>query len=659
MLLGCIFLPFISGTIKKILLTIVVSATLTLSSNAQRVTLHEEFTGENCNSCATINPAFWSLCDGGTNPDVLIHIAYMSPLPSPGTFYMQDQGASDQRIAYYGVSTAPYGMYDGHVPDPSCGSYPGNPSCFIQADINSEAAKPDSFSMAVTNQWNTTYDSVITIVTMTAHNKWIGLVPKLYVALVENVDFGTAPGSNGEKYFEHVVRAMYPSALGTALIDTFQADTTIADTFTNLVPAYVDKSASPFVVAWIQDDATQAIAQAAQGAPLPKIPVDATLTAVTSPGNLVCVPGGTYGIAHTATLVNNGTTTITSATIYYQIDSGSLTPYTWTGTLAATASTAIAMPVATVSVGADVFHTIYDSVTALNGTTDENPSLAAGSTYFFVENSAGSPIPFGTSFENPADTSYYATDYLNDDNTWHLYWSGTATSLAYNGIYAEGAILLDCTSGESNVLLLPEVSLTTPAEESIDFWMAYAQQDSSSNDELEVVYSTDCGTNWTPIWSVSGSAMATMPADASHVAVPTSPSQYAWRGIGLEGVPAGNVMLGFMFRQEGGNSIWIDDIYVHVPTAVQNVANVTGNINLYPNPAKDETTLSFNLSASSEVQVNIVDALGRTIQVVAEGNMNAGSHTYKINTLSLANGIYNIAIHSESGMSTKRLSVIK
>ena len=652
------FLPFIPNTIKKILLTLVACATLTLSVQAQRVTLHEEFTGENCDSCAAVNPAFWSLCDGGTNPSVLIHIAYMSPIPSSGTFYMQDKIVSDQRLSYYAVSAAPYGMYDGHVPDATCGSYAGNPSCFSQADINAEAAKPDSFSMTATNSWNATYDSVITIVTMTSHNKWTGAQPRLRVALVENVNFGTAPGSNGEKYFEHVVRAMYPNASGT-VIDTFVADTTIIDTLIGAVPPYVDKSGSPFIVAWIQDDATYAIAQAVQAAPLPKIPLDAALTAVNNPGDIVCAPGGTYGITHTVTLLNNGTTTITSATIYYKIDSGSLTPYIWSGSLAATASTAVVMPTATVTLGADVFHTIYDSVTALNGITDANPLLAAGSTYFFTENSTGSPVPFGTSFENPADTSYYATDYQNDGNTWNLYWSGSSTSLAHDGIYAEGVILMACIPGEKNILVLPEVALTAPAGVALDFYEAYAQQDTGSNDILEVVYSTDCGTTWTPVWSMSGSELATMPADATHVAVPTSPSQYRRLAAGLGSIPAGNVMLGFRFTQDGGNAIWIDDINIHVATAIRNLANAASDIKLYPNPAGNETTLSFNLSTPSNVRIEIVDELGRTISVVADNKMNTGTNKLIINTEAMPGGIYSVVMQNESGRSTKRLSVIK
>ena len=626
------------------------------------MTLYEEFSGENCDSCATINPAFWFFCDGGSNPNKLIHITYMSPIPSAGTLYLQDQVVSDTRIAYYDITAAPNGIYDGYMPDLGChgGIDPGYPSCFTQADVDSEAAIPDSFIMTVTNSWNATYDSVICIVRMTTNTKWTATLPRLRIALVENVDFGTAPGNNGEKYFEHVVRDMYPGPLGINLDHTFAADTTIIDTVIGAVPAYVDKSGSPFVVAWIQNDANKFVSQAAQAIPLPKIPLDATITAVNSPANIKCEPAGTYTFAHSATLLNSGSTPLTSATIYYKVDSGTLSSYTWTGILAATSTTAVVMPTATVSVGADVYHTIYDSVAVLNGTTDINPDAAAASTYFFIENSTGAAIPFGTSFENPDDTSYYATDYLNDGNTWSVYWSGTASpSLAHTGNYAIGAALLDFPQGEKNILALPEIDIPLTGPIGITFWEAYAQQDSSSDDTLEVVYSTDCGATWTSIWNMSGSPMATLAASTTSIEIPITPSQYAERFVSLGSLPAGNVIPGFRFTQEGGNSIWIDDINVHVTTAIQNLANTPTNINIYPNPAKDETMLSFYLPASSNIQVQVVDELGRTVSIVANDNMNAGVHNININTYSLSNGIYNITLRSESGVFTKLLSIIR
>jgi len=51
---------------------------IAFSASAQtRMTLHEEFTGENCPPCASTNPAFWALCN--SNSDKVIHITYMCP----------------------------------------------------------------------------------------------------------------------------------------------------------------------------------------------------------------------------------------------------------------------------------------------------------------------------------------------------------------------------------------------------------------------------------------------------------------------------------------------------------------------------------------------------------------------------------------------------
>ena len=72
---------------KKTLLTLAIAQAVAFGAFAQRMTLHEEFTGENCGPCASTNPGFWALCDTAPNVPKLIHISYMAPIPSPGWYY--------------------------------------------------------------------------------------------------------------------------------------------------------------------------------------------------------------------------------------------------------------------------------------------------------------------------------------------------------------------------------------------------------------------------------------------------------------------------------------------------------------------------------------------------------------------------------------------
>ncbi len=70
----------------------------------------------------------------------------------------------------------------------------------------------------------------------------------------------------------------------------------------------------------------------------------------------------------------------------------------------------------------------------------------------------------------------------------------------------------------------------------------------------------------------------------------------------------------------------------------------TTNVDLYPNPAQNRTTLSYTLSSSSNVTLNIFDMNGRLVSSLDKGNQGAGLHTQEISLNSLNKGVYMIQI---------------
>ena len=631
---------------KKILLTVAALATTMLTVQAQRLTLHEEFTGENCGPCAATNPSFWSLCDGSGNPANLIHITYMEPIPSSGWYYMRTQALSDARANYYAIPFAPDGRYDGGIPDATASS-PGHPGYFSQSDIDAEVARPDSFSATVSSVWNATFDSIVSTVTVTCATAWTGgSTVYLRVALAETNDFAISPGSNGEVHFEHVVQAMYPNALGTLLPGTWAAGDTHTYTITGAVPSFVDKAGSPNIVIWMQNDATQEIQVAAQTVPL-TISLDAALTS--SPATF-CVSGASGSVAPVVTLKNTATTVLTSATIYYKIDGGTLMSQAWSGSLAAGSTTNVTLTAATITTGA---HTLYDSVAMPNGVADINPVNNASSTAILVQSTTSNPLPLATGFEGSLPANWAFFDANGNGENWAI---ASATNHISGGTKAAKHDNYDYPSGEVNYCILP--TPTIAGTTTLDFWVAYAQY-STENDQLEVVYSTDCGTTWTSVYSKEGTALSTAAATTSAF----SPTAAQWRGetVDLSSVPTGS-MIAFRATSNFGNNLFIDDVNMHAGAStlgVQQVANSSTAISVYPNPAKDEATLSFSLQAQSNVQIQIVDGLGRTLNTIANETMNEGAHSVVINTSDLASGVYNVMIHTAEGTYTHRLSVVK
>lgn len=81
-------------------------------------------------------------------------------------------------------------------------------------------------------------------------------------------------------------------------------------------------------------------------------------------------------------------------------------------------------------------------------------------------------------------------------------------------------------------------------------------------------------------------------------------------------------------------------------------------VNLYPNPANNETVLSFNATGTN-TKVFITDALGKVIATIHDGMLSDGMHSININTANLISGTYFINILSNNKIQTRILNVIK
>ncbi len=87
--------------------------------------------------------------------------------------------------------------------------------------------------------------------------------------------------------------------------------------------------------------------------------------------------------------------------------------------------------------------------------------------------------------------------------------------------------------------------------------------------------------------------------------------------------------------------------------------NVIGLHQNYPNPFNASTQISYELSVSSEVKLDIYDILGRHIATLEDGTQPAGSHQVVWNADELASGVYFYKLQANDYNDTKRLLLIK
>jgi Pregnancy-associated plasma protein-A len=234
----------------------------------------------------------------------------------------------------------------------------------------------------------------------------------------------------------------------------------------------------------------------------PPNPSDASITDIFAPSGDNCV--GT--ITPSVQLRNRGGSSLTSATISYKIDNGTATTFAWTGTLAAGASTTVALPGFSSTLGQ---HTFKAYSTLPNGVADPYPFSDTSAIDFVVSNGI-----------MPNYTQDFEASSFPPDNRWNIVNGGNtcyrwtaASGVSATGVYTNNIAQVPCFGNANTadiedfytpIFLVPcnATALT------FKFDVAYRKRVAGSNDRLQVDISTDCGATWTNIYNKSGNTVA-------------------------------------------------------------------------------------------------------------------------------------------------------
>lgn len=237
---------------KKLLL-LLSAGIFTINVQAQRVTLIEDASGENCGPCASAIGPTESLI-ASTNGGALL-IGYMVDIPTGGTLYNTTKSFIIPRKSYYGINYAPNVRINGREPNPGA-QYPGLPGYLTKAMIDGDNATAPPIDIVTTHEWISGDDSVKVTVEITATNADYNpsLGTRLQIILTEDLHFTTPPGSTSQKDFNHTARQLFPGNNWTGTtITTIKKGETKTFTYTEAKQSYVDASNDIHVVAFVQE----------------------------------------------------------------------------------------------------------------------------------------------------------------------------------------------------------------------------------------------------------------------------------------------------------------------------------------------------------------------------------------------------------------------
>ena len=602
-------------------------------SQSQRLVLFEEFTSENCGPCAATNGPLNDLLN--SNGNEVVSIKYQNNIPSAGPMYGHNTADVNSRMTYYANNYSPNGIVDGNV-------YNDQPATLTQSILTNRAAVTSPFTVNITHAINGTDVNVTAVVKMTGSISPAGLVAQ-FAIIERNIYFTTAPGSNGEKHFEGVMKKMLPNASGTALPSTMVQGDSVVYNFTWTM-ANVYNQVQLAVVGFVQDNSTKEVHQAGYSRTL--IQNDAGVTA-TQINYLNCDTVVTPSV----NVFNYGIADLTSVDILYKVDAGTNQTYSWTGNIPSGGSSLITLPAITLTAGA---HTITTATANPNGSADQDAFNDSKVTPLLI---AAAPIAtpiiqgFTTGAFPPAGWARYNPD---ASYTW--------TRVAAGATGTNGSAKIDyynSTPGQIDELFLPPFSLAGANNAYLTFYVAKVRYSPAYNDEIDFNATTDCGTTWNMLWGKTDDTGLTTNLTANTNAwTPVSGSTTDWRQetVDLSSLLGqSNIIAKFTAISGYGNNGYIDDINI-----TQNVGvgenSVTETISVFPIPSAGNVSLTLDKLNASTFTIVITDLAGKTISR-QENVTNTGTLTVDLS--SFENGSYLVNIETPGQKIIKKVILEK
>ncbi len=273
---------------------------------------------------------------------------------------------------------------------------------------------------------------------------------------------------------------------------------------------------------------------------------------------------------------------------------------------------------------------------------------------------AGLTAPVFEEMQNAAFPDYTS----NPELKWVI--GGTASNkwTKYSHSNGNKSLRVKNFSNQTNTIseiISPNISFNNSISMSqLSFKLAYAKKSSTSNEELRVYYSNDCGNTWKRKYTKSAGALSTN----GNIVVPGEfiPTDNQWR---TENVNLGTItnlshlMLKFELISRNGNYLYIDDIKLGEYTDITEdfYHNEGVNFTIQPMPVENNSTIGFVLTHENIVSFVLYDYSGNRISQT-EINAKAGENKIRWNELfpGTKPGIY--FVHCQSNKSRANLKAV-
>jgi hypothetical protein len=623
----CLIFSLKKINMKKIYTLLFLLPLITVKAQVARMQLFESFSGENCPPCAAVNPYVNTLM--GNNKNKIVLLKYQAPIPSAGPLYTNTPGKTDvdTRLSYYGVNSAPDGYQDGRI-------FSGHPGNFTQNHINSRSGVLSPISIDLKHTVSSTEDTVFVTMKIKAHQAISGNLKARIAVIEELMTFTTAPGSNGEKEFHHVMKKMLPNAGGTTVPAMAAGDSMVINLLWPL--QNIRDMSEMCVIGFVQNDgvSNREVLQAAKTSKRP-LNIDVAVNHI----NLGLFTKCNNTFDAQVTIKNEGLFPMDSALIMYRINNNLEDTLVFYGNIPFDSIATITIPNLVSNTG---LHRLTVRIDKPNNQTDIkqlNNTLTAS--FYVVGNYINPPIQNDFQPSGFPGQGWFVYN-PNGDVTWTKRSGSTSGGFALSTASAKLDFYNSPIGFYDEMYTNPLNFTSITNNTNLHFSVSYAQRDANSNDRLTIEISTDCGQNWDIIYNKAGNDLKTT-SPSSAAFTPTIAAHWRRETIDLSSYAGqAEVLLKFKGTSHYGNNLYLDDIELNdYLVSAKNINNEqTISLSAYPNPAKDEIRFNFGKNTQPYI-VNLVNMQG---QVVKTETFGVNSNEVSFNTNNLATGLYTYQI---------------
>ncbi|GBU07758.1 hypothetical protein AwDysgo_10890 [Bacteroidales bacterium] len=613
----------------------------------------EHFTSASCPPCNGTNKEVDPIYE--KNKDKLVVIKYQGQIGFD-PMYNENRSDAQGRATYYApLSGIPDGRIDGNFRSGHPGNIVNNANILAASKINSNWNIDLDFQFLENDTKILVTTKVKSLVNQTGSANTNN---RLHIVLVEEeVKYTSAPGTNGEKNFLHVMRKMLPNFNGTQINKAWDEDEEKTFTQEVAIPSYIKSLKQLAVVAFIQDNATKNVKQAAYQAPKEILGHDLSIKDIDLPLNENNNPS--------ILIENKGSEDIDSISFeLIEVEAKISQKMTWTGNLEVGRSEIIALSDLQISKSPGLKKYVL-SATINSVDLDKANNIVDLS---YIDFYAAIEPPFFEDFETKGDTSFLKNSILFDKNEggyWGLYTYNDTEGLGAN----DSRISLIVRNFQNPLIgdvleyYLPTANLSQASNGELSFYYAYCPSLSANADSLLVQASKDKGTTWIDIFKKGGSELNTTNiASLATEFFPALTYKNSWKKETLSlSEFGGEASVVFKIKVVNGNSNSLALDQIRLATDVTSISQleVSTNINIYPNPASTSATLVFDVVNTAEANIKLFSIDGKELLSKDLGIIPLGTHTEILNVSAYQAGTYIILVEIDGHTSTKKLKIVK